>query len=198
MKESCKLIDIVSIRSGMVVAKTANNDETLLTDAFVKMIGTSDFDEDGNLRNDLEANVLYKPSIEKNFLQKGEIVFNAKGRRFFAFLVAEEYQSTIASASFLILTIEDKEIFPEYLVWYLNHPETLKVFDSKMATQVMPSITKQEFGELEIIIPTFEVQRQIVRLDLLKKKQITIQKELIILEENYINAVTYKKLKNEQ
>lgn len=196
MKKSYKLTDIVSIRSGMVVSKTANNDENQLTNAYVRMIGTSDFDEDVNLRNDLEPNVLYKPSIEKNYIQLGEIVFNAKGRRFFAFLFAEEYQSLIASASFLVLTIEDNSILPEFLVWYLNHPETLKVFDSKMTTQVMPSITKQELADLEIIIPTFETQKQIVALDLLKKKQIKLQKELINLEENYINAVTYKKIKN--
>lgn len=195
MTKSCKLIDIVSIRSGMVVSKTANNDESLLTDAYVKMIGTSDFDDDGNLREELDANVLFKPSIEKNFLKQGEIVFNSKGKRFFAFLIEEEYEFTIASATFLVLTVTDKEIFPKYLVWYLNHPETLKVFDHKMATQVMPSITKQEFGDLEIIIPVLETQKQIVALDLLKKKQITIQKELIILEENYINAITYKEIK---
>lgn len=197
MTKSCKLIDIVSIRSGMVVSKTANNDESLLTDAFVKMIGTSDFDDDGNLIDDLEANVLFKPSIEKNFLQQGEIVFNAKGRRFFAFLIDEKYESTIASATFLVLTIDSKTVLPEFLVWYLSHPETLKVFDSKTNTQVMPSITKQELGNLEIIIPTFEMQKQIVALDLLKKKQIKLQKELITLEENYINAITYKKIKNE-
>jgi restriction endonuclease S subunit len=195
MTKSCKLTDIVSIRSGMVVSKTANNDESLLTNAYVKMIGTSDFDDNGNLRHELDANVLFKPSIEKNFLQQGEIVFNAKGRRFFAFLIEEEYESTIASATFLVLTITSKEILPKYLIWYLNHPETLKVFDHKMTTQVMPSITKQEFGDLGIIIPVLETQKQIVALDLLKKKQITIQKELIILEENYINALTYKKIK---
>lgn len=198
MKTSCKLTEIVNIRSGMVVSKTANNDESLLSDAYVRMIGTSDFDDDGFLRNDLEPNVLFKTSIEKNFLQYGEVVFNAKGRRFFASLFKNEYAHTIASATFLVLTLDNKTVLPEFLVWYLNHPETLKVFDSKMSTQVMPSITKQELGDLEIIIPSFETQKQIVALDLLKKKHIKLQKELITVEENYINAITYKKLKNEQ
>lgn len=198
MKKVRKLSEIVNIRSGMVVAKTANNDEELLSDAYVRMIGTSDFDENGSLSQVLEPNVLYKKVIEKNFLQYNEILFNAKGRRFFACLFKDEFEHTIASASFLVLTLQEEWLSPEFLVWYLNHPETLKVFDSKMTTQVMPSITKQELGNLEIIIPTFETQKQIVALDLLKKKQINIQKELITLEENYINAITYKKLKNEQ
>ena len=198
MNTNAKLKDFVSIRSGMVVSKTANNDEALLTDAFVRMIVTSDYDEDGNLRNDLEANVLMKPSIEKNFLKNGEILFNAKGRRFFAALFQEEYQHAIASSSFLVITVKSYQLEPEFLVWFLGHPETLKIFDSKMSTQVMPTITKQELAELEIILPSKEVQHRIVKIDQLKKKQVKIQKELIELKENYINAITYKRLKNEQ
>ncbi len=197
MNKKFKLSDIVNIRSGMVVPKTVNNDEKQLTDAYVRMVGTSDYDDDGNLRNDLEANVLIKPAIEKNFLQYNEVLFNAKGRRFFAALFRNEYSFTIASASFLVLTIQNDHILPDFLVWYLNHPETLKVFNSKITTQNIPSITKQELGELEIIIPNFETQNKIVKLDFLKKEQIMIQKELITLKANLINTVTYKKLKNE-
>lgn len=197
MNKKFKLSDIVNIRSGMVVPKTVNNDEMQLTDAYVRMVGTSDYDDDWNLRNDLEANVLIKPSIEKNFLQYNEILFNAKGRRFFAALFSNEYSFTIASASFLVLTIQNDDVLPEFLTWYLNHPETLKAFDYKISTQNIPSITKQELGDLEIIIPNFETQKKIVKLDSLKKEQIAIQKELITLKENLINAVTYKKLRNE-
>ncbi|WP_292010806.1 restriction endonuclease subunit S [Chryseobacterium sp.] len=197
MNKKFKLSEIVNIRSGMVVPKTVNNDEKQLTDAYVRMVGTSDYDDGGNLRNDLEANVLIKPAIEKNFLQYNEVLFNAKGRRFFATLFRNEYSFTIASASFLVLTIQNDLILPEFLVWYLNHPETLKVFASKMTTQNIPSITKQELGDLEIIIPNLETQKQIVKLDFLKKEQVVIQKELITLKENLINTVTYKKLQNE-
>lgn len=198
MNQKMKLSEIVSIRSGMVVPKTVNNDENQLTDAFVRMIGTSDYDDDGNLRKNLEANVLIKPAIEKNFLQPNEILFNAKGRRFFAALFRNEYSFTIASASFLVLTIKNKSIVPQFLAWYLNHPETLRAFDYKMTTQNIPSITKQELGDLEIIIPNFETQNQIIELDFLKKNQIAVQRELITLKENLINATTYKKLTNEQ
>lgn len=54
----------------MVVSKTANSNENLLTDAFVRMIGTSDFDEDLVLRDNLEPNVFYKESIEKTIYKR--------------------------------------------------------------------------------------------------------------------------------
>jgi restriction endonuclease S subunit len=190
-----KLKDVVKIRSGMVVAKTSNNDERLLTDAFVRMIGTSDFDEDLNLRNDLEPNVLYKESISRNFLQTNEILFNAKGNRFFAYLFQGEYENTIASAVFLVLTLIDDKINPAYLTWYLNHPETLKIFNSKKTSQTIPSVTKQELGELEIPIPDLSTQEKIVQIDQLKRQRTQIKKKLIASQEALIDTLTYKTIK---
>lgn len=198
MKQVLKLLDIADIRSGMVVPKTANNNEEQLTDISVRMIGTSDFSDDGILRTDMEPNVLYKPTVEKNFLKDKEILFNAKGRRFFASLFNKEYEKIIASAAFLVITIKRSQVNPEYLTWFLNHPETLKIFTSKLSTQVMPSISKQELGELEILIPNAETQQTIVKTDQLSKRYKMIEKELINVKENYINALTYSKIKNEQ
>lgn len=196
MTKSIKLKELVNIRSGMVVSKTANSNEDLLTDAFVRMIGTSDFDEDFVLRDNLEPNVFYKESIEKNYLQENEILFNAKGKRFFAALFTNQYENIIASAVFLILTLRSDVISHQYLVWFLNHPETLKIFNSKQSTQVMPAITKQELGDLEILVPDIETQNKIVEVDQLKQQRIRTEKELIRLHENYINAITYKQIKN--
>lgn len=196
MTKSIKLKELVNIRSGMVVSKTANSNEDLLTDAFVRMIGTSDFDEDLVLRDNLEPNVFYKESIEKNYLQENEILFNAKGKRFFAALFTNQYENIIASAVFLILTLRSDVISHQYLVWFLNHPETLKIFNSKQSTQVMPAITKQELGDLEILVPDIDTQNKIVEIDQLKQQRIRAEKELIRLHENYINAITYKQIKN--
>lgn len=168
MNKKFKLSDIVNIRSGMVVPKTVNNDEKQLTDAYVRMVGTSDYDDDGNLRNDLEANVLIKPAIEKISYNITRF-YSMQREDAFATLFRNEYSFTIASASFLVLTIQNDLILPEFLVWYLNHPETLKVFASKMTTQNIPSVTKQELGDLEIIIPNLDTQKQIIKLDFLKR-----------------------------
>lgn len=38
-----------------------------------------------------------------------------------------------------------------------------------MTTQNIPSVTKQELGDLEIIIPNLDTQKQIIKLDFLKR-----------------------------
>ena len=162
MQKIYKINDVAKIRSGMVVTKTTNRNEEKLTNTFVRLLTTSDFDDDGNLHREIQPNAIYKPIFEKNYLKAGEILFNAKGN---------------------------------YLLWYLNHEETLKVFNAKMYTQTLPSISIKELADLEIAIPDLETQNNIVHLDQLKNKKLKIRKQLIELENQYINTLTYKKIK---
>lgn len=195
MNKIYKISDIVRIRSGMVVSKTTNNNEEKLTNTFVRLLVTSDFDDDGNLLKEIQPNAIYKPVFEKNFLKAGEILFNAKGRRFFAMVFNEEFPHCIAGSTFLVLTITSNEVIPNYLLWYLNHEQTLKVFNAKIYTQTLPSVSLKELADLQITVPDLETQNNIVLLDQLKNKKLKIRKQLIELENQYINTLTYKKIK---
>ena len=62
-------------------------------------------------------------------------------------------------------------------------------------TQTLPSISIKELADLEIAIPDLETQNNIVHLDQLKNKKLKIRKQLIELENQYINTLTYKKIK---
>ena len=64
-----------------------------------------------------------------------------------------------------------------------------------MYTQTLPSISIKELADLEIAIPDLETQNNIVHLDQLKNKKLKIRKQLIELENQYINTLTYKKIK---
>ena len=61
MNKIYKINNVAKIRSGMVVAKTTNRNEEKLTNTFVRLLVTSDFDEDGNLHKEIQPNAIYKP-----------------------------------------------------------------------------------------------------------------------------------------
>lgn len=177
--------------------RTSNKDEEQLTNTFVRMISASDFDDDLVLNSNLKPNVTYKEGLERNYLEKGMILFNAKGRSFFAGLFSGEYENSIAGTTFLVLTVNTEMVLPEYLAWFLNHPQTLRQFEHKKSTRRMPSINIKELSQIEVIIPSLEMQRNIVQLKELSKKKIDLHQELITLEKEYIQAITYKKIINE-
>ncbi|WP_372472777.1 restriction endonuclease subunit S [Capnocytophaga sp. ARDL2] len=194
MSKKVKISEVVNIRSGMIVPRTTNSDLNELTEVFVYLLNTTDFDTQGNLAKDLQPNALYKPVFEKNYLQKGDLLFNAKGRRFFAVQFKGEYPHCIASSVFLVLTVLSDDVLPEYVLWYLNHPKVLKMFESKMFTQTMPAISLKDFSTLEISIPPLEVQQKIVALDTLKNKKIQLMQQLLELETLYYDAKMFEML----
>ncbi len=57
------------------------------------------------------------------------------------------------------------------------------------------SISIKELADLEIAIHDLETQNNIVHLDQLKNKKLKIRRQLIELENQYINTLTYKKIK---
>ena len=71
---------------------------------------------------------------------------------------------------FLVLTITSNEILPIIYFGISIISETLKVFNAKMYTQTLPSISIKELADLEITVPDLETQNNIVHLDQLKNK----------------------------
>ena len=59
MQKIYKINDVAKIHSGMVVTKTTNRNEEKLTNTFVRLLVTSDFDDDGNLRKKIQPNAIY-------------------------------------------------------------------------------------------------------------------------------------------
>ena len=67
MQKIYKINDVAKIRSGMVVTKTTNRNEEKLTNTFVRLLTTSDFDDDGNLQKKIQPNAIYKLFFEETY-----------------------------------------------------------------------------------------------------------------------------------
>lgn len=140
--------------------------------------------------NQLFKNTIFKIekiSIDKRFiLVDNDILFSAKGSRNFAFLYKSTYGESTASSTFFIVRITSNSILPEYLSWYLNQKPAQDYFKSQSTGTFIPSINKMQLSELEIPIPSFEVQSKIIKIDTLRSKEkellyaISSKKDLLI------------------
>ncbi len=145
-----------------------------------------DFDESFNLKPGLGPGVLEKEKLTKHFLQKGDILFAAKGHHFFAAVYRGEVSPAVASSVFLVLRIKE-EVVPDFIVWYLNHPETQKFLLNLATGSSLPSISKSKLAKLEIPIPPFEIQQKVVQFEELRKKEKKIKEKLMHLQNELLN-----------
>lgn len=174
-----KIKDITTIRSGAYIKEAMEGS--------VFYLQVSDFSrEDGVF-------VLSKPLLELNvkteshLLLEGDIVFAAKGMSNFGVVYKEEMGKTVASSSFLVIRITDRDlVLPDYLCWILNREDTLAFFKANAAGSSIPSISKVLIEEHMVDIPPIKVQKKIVEVDRLQQQERLLYQSIITLRSKLV------------
>ena len=97
--------------------------------------------------------------VQKYLLTEGDLLFAAKGFANFCAIYHNSMGDAVASSSFLILKIKDKEkIIPKYINWYLNRNDILLIFKNMTSGNVMPSVSKVMMENLEITVPSLSLR----------------------------------------
>jgi restriction endonuclease S subunit len=100
---------------------------------------------------------------QNHYLNPGDVLLAAKGSKNFATMFRGHF-SAVASTTFLVSRLRRADILPEYLVWYLNNPETQARLKHNAIGSSIVSISKSTLADLEITIPPLDVQRRILEI----------------------------------
>ena len=180
-----KLTNIADIYSGVNYQKKDFSYDSKA----IALIQVKDIQNNSLLKNNIFR--IEKKLIDSRLLlNPGDILFSAKGNRNFAYLYKEEVGEATASSTFFIIRINRIEILSEYLYWYLNSKTAQDFFRDNIHGTFIQSISKSNIGELEIPIPSLEVQRAIIKIDeghrqeknlmeQIRQKRITLINEII-------------------
>jgi restriction endonuclease S subunit len=130
-------------------------------------------------------------NLEKIFLKKGDIIFQAKGNKFEAILIENEYENLISSQMYFNFSLNKDIVDPIYLCWYLNNRISKQYFNMNSSGAIVKAINRKVLENLEIILPTLEKQKEISQLvskfymekektfDYLEKKELLINEKII-------------------
>lgn len=182
MKELLK--EIVYIKSGVFAKGDVNPD--------VYYVQATDFNEEREWAGASSPLLSKSPKLKKHFLQKGDILFAAKGKEFFAVVYDGSYQPAVASTTFLVLQLKTTNVEPEYVAWFLNHAKTQVFLQGVAKGTAIKSVTISILEKIEIFIPDYTKQLTILELFNLQKKEKFLQNEISQLRQNYYNELTFK------
>ena len=178
------LQNITTIQTGIYVAIEFSGE--------VVYLQANNFNEDGQLSTTLVPNLFLTNQTQRHLLQPGDVLFAAKGTKNFAAVYEEHNGLCVASSTFLVIRINDKsksKVLPEFIAWYLNHPNTQKWLKANAIGSALPSISKSVLSDLEISIPSITKQKSILKIDSLRLREKQIQNRLIVLKELYIQQL---------
>lgn len=158
------LKNITEIQSG-VYLKTSPSPNVLY-------LQVNDFDSEGVILSTAKPTVLLEEKNRNHILNYGDLLFAAKGNKNFSAIFKECEYECVASSSFLVIRITKKDIvIPEYLNWYLNLPRTIEQLSINAVGTSIPSITKAMLEEVELRLPSIEVQKKVVEIAGLQKQE---------------------------
>lgn len=169
---------IASIQTG-VFAKPIQKGE-------IVYLQSKHFDEYGELAETLFPDLNADDRINKHLLINGDVLFAAKGAKNFAACYEEGNKLAVASTSFFVIRLYNKNVLPTYLNWFLNHPDTLAYLKSKAKGTSIASISKVVLSELELNIPSLLQQEKILQIDKLYKKEKRLKLQIENLRDKQI------------
>lgn len=138
---------------------------------------------------------------ERYLLQPNDVIITGKGQRIFAWAYKPEFGKVIPSSLFYIIKInEPDKVIGEYLASFLNSEKINYKLKSLSAGTSIPSIQKNELGQLNVIIPSMEEQKRIVNLSILLDKDVALAAKLLekkeALKKGLLNRVINNKIQN--
>ncbi len=178
---------ITSIQTG-VFAKPIQKGEIVYLQA-------KHFDENGELAEILYPDLEADSKIQKHLLKKGDVLFAAKGTRNFAAWYENEEVPAVASTSFFVIRLHDRNILPGYLTWFLNHPSTQSLLKGQARGSSIASISKAVLSELEIPVPNVQKQELILKIFKLRNKEKNLKQQIENLREREIQHLLINAIK---
>src|SRR5690606_16943317 len=115
---------------------------------------------------------------EPDWLQRGDILFSARGQRNVAVCIEEPPERAVCSPHFFLVRVKAGEpVLPEFLAWQINLPEAQRALAPAATGSHSTRVGRQALEAMPLHVPSVETQRR--RVDLTR----AVQREEDILEQ---------------
>jgi hypothetical protein len=179
-----KLGNIATIQTGVFAKPRATGE--------IAYLQAKHFDENGNLISKLHPDLLNSNVSRKHLLLHGDVLFAAKGHKNFATVYELHNLPAVASTSFFVIRLQDENVLPGYLAWFMNQPVTQNLLKANAHGTAMASISKAVLLELEIPIPLLETQVNILKVSELRKREKQLLRQLDDFRDQQIQQYIFK------
>lgn len=122
-------------------------------------------------------------------LQPGSILLKARGTSYTAALFDIEGIKAVAAYHFLVVAIQNYELLPQYLTWFVNRPQSQYFLSQVASGSYIKALSPQALATLEVTIPSIEQQELIVNMDHLAQRESVILDEIKAKRDQLIQSI---------
>ena len=158
-----------------------------------RFVRIGDISQDGELLTDdlirIEPNV---PVKEELFIKSGDVLFPNRGSRTTALVYRLDLPRTLVGAQFFVLRPDVSRVLPEYLAWFLRSDEAARHFEGRRKGSYVQIIQRSDLAEMEMPLPSLEVQQKIIEAAGLALKARDLEERLAALNWKLAKTVLLK------
>lgn len=182
-----KLVDLAVIKAGHPFRGKIEE----IKEGTARVLQIRDLDEFGQINSwDSVIKTEMAGRKEPEWLERGDILFAARGLRNFAGCLIDIPEPTVCGPHFFQIHVRDgQEVLPEYLAWALNQQPIQKYFKQSAEGSSQLSIRKAVLEHTEIAIPTLAKQESIIVLNKAVIREQQILKALLVSREQEMNFI---------
>lgn len=151
---------------------------------------------DANSLGEISSNQLITTELaghkKPDWLENGDILFVAKGARYFAAYVQDLPKQTVSSPHFFMLRIKKEKltkVLPKFIYWQLNQLPAQHYFKSAAEGSMQTSIRRQVLEDTPIVLPSIKKQTQLVNLHNAAVKEQKALQKLITNRQTQLDAI---------
>lgn len=173
-----KLSKLASVQAGCSFRSRLEPD----SNGNVSVIQMKDLTEDNRLNAQELVQVAMQDLKERHIVKINDLAFRSRGQTNTAALIDQELSNAVIAAPLLRIRVKSDSVIPAYLCWFINQPSSQAVLQSKATGTAVRMIGKPALEELEIVVPSLDVQKKIIEVY-----------QLSINEQKLMNALAKKK-----
>lgn len=183
-----RLKDVSIIRTGLVTARKKASIIDSKTISY-KSVTLKSFNHNGSLIvNNLDT-FISKEKIKDTYLTQTNDVLIRLREPNIAVNIDKDNSSLVIPSFVASLRVDDTRIDSKFLTYYLNSNIAKKALKSSIAGTIIGMIKTKELENLEIIIPSLDEQKKLVKFLDLGNEEINLLKNLKNQKERYYKQV---------
>ena len=184
-----KISEIANIQTGVVLSRKEAKKNQEIVQKYQRLTLKA-LGDDGFINKSELENYNAKEKLDKSqTTQDGDVVL-----RLFSplcpVLIGKETEGFVIPSQLAVLKVTNPEvILPSYLRWYLSQREMQERVLFEEGGTAQKTIKVGTIMDLVITVPDIEIQKNIVKIDILSRKREQLYKDLIVQERLYTESV---------
>jgi hypothetical protein len=126
---------------------------------------------------------------EQHLLKLGDVILQSRGNKFPAAVLDKPVHGIAALG---LMVIRPHAVMPEYLKWVLNQPRTREALRGTAQGTYVPFLSRSNVEDVQIPVPSFEIQRRIVEIDRLRVQEQRLASQLFELNNRLTDALVWE------